>query len=63
MFLFVDVENKLAELLLKSVVTEVMSNMVIDNANASVTIVSSNEPAIAHVIDWDNIKIAPIAND
>jgi hypothetical protein len=64
MFLYVDVEEKPADLLMQSGVTEVMSsNMVSDNIEASATIVSTNEPVVTHVIDWDAIEIDPIPDD
>ncbi|CAO2204399.1 unnamed protein product [Urochloa humidicola] len=65
MFVFVEVEEKHAELISKSGVTEMA-----DNGNFSAAAVSSNEPAIGsnepadgHVIDWDSIVIDPIPDD
>lgn len=62
MFLLVCVEDKPTDLVSGSAVTEVMSNMTIDNGNAT-AIVSSNEPTIGDVINWDTIEITPIKDD
>ncbi|CAL5018264.1 unnamed protein product [Urochloa decumbens] len=70
MFVFVDVEEKPAQLISKSDVT-------VHNGNVSATAVSSNEPAVGsneqaignnepadgHVIDWDSIVIDPIPDE
>jgi hypothetical protein len=67
MFLYVDVEERSTDLLMQSAVTEVMSsNIVTDNADASATIVSTNDPLSRHVIDeidWDAIELEPIPDE
>ena len=52
LFLYVDIESKVADLASNSIVTQVMSNAIINNVSAPIQ--SSNEAGVVDVIDWDS---------
>jgi hypothetical protein len=61
LFLFVDVEDKPREVIANLAITEVVLSSVVSE-NASTHLIA--EPRnVAHVIDWDNLEILPIAED
>ena len=61
LFLYVDVQSKPADCVSNSVVTEVMSNVSINNVSAPEQ--SNNEVRDVDVIDWDSLDIIPIGQD